>query len=123
MIHAGSAKKVWWKCIEGHEWITGVVNRTGEKKSNCPVCSKRKGSEKTLKIKLEKRGSLFDNYPSIASKWNYQLNGDLSPKLILSNSHAKFWWHCSCGSMYMQSPNYLVKLFKKDSLYKCENCK
>ena len=122
-IHSGSAKRVWWKCVEGHEWFTQIVSRTGEKKTNCPSCSKKSGSEKTLKIKLDKRGSLFDNYPSIASKWNYELNGDSTPNLIMSNSHSKFWWHCDCGSNFIYSPNYLVKLFKKNLIYKCLNCK
>ena len=122
-IRSGSDKRVWWKCVEGHEWNTRIVSRTGEKKTNCPICSKKSGSVKTIKTKLEKRGSLFDNYPLIASKWNFELNGDLSPKLIMSNSHSKFWWHCDCGSNFMHSPNYLVRLFTKNSVYKCKNCK
>ena len=122
-LHAGTNTKVWWKCKEGHEWITGVVNRTGDSKSNCPTCSKKRGSEKTQRTRLETRGSLFDNYPTIASKWNHELNGQINPKMILSNTHTKYWWNCECGSVYMHSANYLVKLHLKKSSYLCENCK
>lgn len=122
-LHAGTNTKVWWKCKEGHEWITGVVNRTGHSKSNCPTCSKKRGSEKTQRTRLETRGSLFDNYPTIASKWNHELNGQNNPKMILSNTHTKYWWNCECGSVYMHSANYLVKLHLQKSSYLCENCK
>lgn len=33
----GSSKKVWWKCDNGHEWITSINNRTRGR--NCPYCS------------------------------------------------------------------------------------
>ena len=32
----GSNKKVWWKCIKGHEWEKIIVKRT--QGSNCPHC-------------------------------------------------------------------------------------
>ncbi|HGY5549738.1 MAG TPA: zinc-ribbon domain-containing protein, partial [Prochlorococcus sp.] len=40
-IHAGSNKKMPWKCEEGHTWNTTVVNRTG-RGDGCPYCSNRK---------------------------------------------------------------------------------
>ena len=38
-ISAGSGKKVWWKCKEGHEWSAIVSNRS--KGFGCPVCGGR----------------------------------------------------------------------------------
>ena len=39
---SGSGKKVWWKCENGHEWVSTVKSRI---KSNCPYCiSKNKSS-------------------------------------------------------------------------------
>lgn len=32
-----SAKRVWWKCKEGHEWKSKIYNRTTNN-SNCPYC-------------------------------------------------------------------------------------
>ena len=37
MITARNARKVWWQCSKGHEWETGVGNRSGG--SGCPSCA------------------------------------------------------------------------------------
>ena len=71
------------------------------------------------RIKL-KSGEWYLGYRGLA---NHGLNGELNPKMILSNTHTKFWWNCDCGSVYKQSANYLVRLYLKKSSYLCENCK
>ena len=38
-VTAGSAKKVWWICAEGHEWIASVSSRSNG--ANCPHCVQR----------------------------------------------------------------------------------
>lgn len=54
MVTAGSHKKVWWICAEGHIWKAAVYSRTGKQKRGCPVCAgvvngKRKAQyERTL---------------------------------------------------------------------------
>ncbi len=39
MVTAGSRKKVWWECSEGHIWKAVVYSRTTSRKSGCPVCA------------------------------------------------------------------------------------
>lgn len=40
MVTAGSNRKVWWLCPEGHVWRTAISNRTNAKKrTGCPVCN------------------------------------------------------------------------------------
>lgn len=40
MVTAGSNRKVWWICPEGHVWRTAISNRTNAKKrTGCPVCA------------------------------------------------------------------------------------
>lgn len=39
MVTAGSAKKVWWQCGEGHIWHAKIYSRTGPQKCGCPVCA------------------------------------------------------------------------------------
>ena len=39
----GSSKKVWWKCIKNHSWITAIKKRTIGG-TNCPYCTNRKPS-------------------------------------------------------------------------------
>ena len=42
-ITAGSSKKMWWKCAaHGHVWEAAAYSRTGDNKSDCPVCSNQK---------------------------------------------------------------------------------
>ena len=39
-VVAGSNRRVWWICPEGHVWRTAVYNRTGRnKRTGCPVCA------------------------------------------------------------------------------------
>ena len=40
-VTAGSRKKVWWVCPEGHVWKAAVYARAGSWKSGCPVCAGR----------------------------------------------------------------------------------
>lgn len=44
MITAGSGKRVWWQCADGHVWKAVVYSRAGAKKAGCPVCA-GKGKE------------------------------------------------------------------------------
>lgn len=45
MMTAGSHRKIWWQCPNGHTWKAVVYSRTGPGKSGCPVCAgKVKGS-------------------------------------------------------------------------------
>lgn len=40
MVTAGSSRKVWWICPDGHVWRTAISNRTNAKKrTGCPVCA------------------------------------------------------------------------------------
>lgn len=43
-ITCGSGKKVWWKCINGHEWKTTTAHRV--EGTSCPYCKLYKGEVK-----------------------------------------------------------------------------
>jgi len=38
-VAAGSSRKVWWRCADGHVWKAVVSSRTGPKECGCPVCA------------------------------------------------------------------------------------
>lgn len=39
-VTAGSTRRIWWICPEGHIWRTAVYNRAGKnKQTGCPVCA------------------------------------------------------------------------------------
>jgi len=39
MVTAGSHKKVWWQCAEGHVWKAVIYSRAGSQKCGCPICA------------------------------------------------------------------------------------
>lgn len=88
-VGAGTAKKVWWKCSEGHVWQTAVVKRTGKNPTGCPYCS-------NTKI-LVGFNDLSTTNPSICSEWNHEKNGDLSPLNVGARSNKNVWWLGKCG--------------------------
>ena len=82
-----SAKKVWWRCKEGHEWQAVISNRINNK-SGCPYCSGRKA--------IPGKNDLETLFPSIASEWNYEKNKS-KPNSFLPYSNKKIWWKCENG--------------------------
>ena len=87
-ITAGSSRKVWWRCEKGHEWRAKVVDRT-RNQTGCPYCTNQKV--------LAGFNDLATLEPDIASQWNYDLNGSLTPQMITPGSSRKVWWSCSQG--------------------------
>ncbi len=122
LIHAGTTQKAWWKCELGHEWYSRIADRTSKHKSNCPTCGRKIAAENTRLAKLIKSGSLKDHYPEVAKQWNFDLNTNLTPNDISSNSGISVWWTCDCGNTFKQSPDYLVSLFRRGSAIVCRNC-
>lgn len=49
MVTAGSHKKVWWRCSEGHIWKAVICSRAGPDKCGCPVCAGKVSAAKNLK--------------------------------------------------------------------------
>ena len=95
-ISRGSDRKIWWKCLKGHEWLASPNNRTKIKKkngkifngTNCPYCSGLKVTpNKTLK-KLR---------PEICKEWHKSKNGKLKPDNFGEFSNIKVWWECLKG--------------------------
>jgi hypothetical protein len=71
-IVAGSNKRVWWKCKNGHEWRTNPAARTGKRKSGCPRCSRRISSFE-LRL-LSELGGLFKNVTPIYKINNIEID-------------------------------------------------
>lgn len=88
-ISRGTQKKVWWKCEKGHEWETSVVYRTQYNRP-CPICN----GTHTLVPGIN---DLQTKNPMLASEWDYERNGDLTPNMVLPRSMKKVWWVCKKG--------------------------
>jgi very-short-patch-repair endonuclease len=79
-----SGKKVWWKCLLGHKWLTSWHART--KGQGCPYCANKKASN---------TNNLKYLFPKIAEQWHPTKNGELKPENVLKHSGKKVWWLCS----------------------------
>ena len=94
-ISLGSGKKAWWKCANGHEWLTQVIVR--RKGHGCPVCAHIYLGENNSKLKDDSR-RLTTYFPDVVKTWDYDLNKGISPDSLSYMSNKRVWWRCSnCG--------------------------
>ena len=94
-VVAGSNKKVWWCCSEGHEWKVGISHRN--RGHNCPVCSNKKV--------LKGFNDLATTHPELVKEWHPTKNGNLKPIDVIAGSNKKVWWCCSEGHEWQASLN------------------
>ena len=91
---AGSNKKVWWICSEGHEWQTLVYHRTS-RGTGCPYCSGN--------IVIPGTTDLQTLFPEISCEFDVGKNGGITPVEICAKSGKKIWWLCGKGHSW-QAP-------------------
>ena len=90
-----SNRKIWWKCPKCHQsYLMKVVDRTGEKQSNCPICA---GKRIVVGI-----NDFASRHPDLLNEWDYERN-TISPQAIVSSSKKKIWWKCPNGHNYQTS--------------------
>lgn len=99
-----SGKRIWWKCdICGHSWQSNVASVV-DNKGNCPRCYRQNAVNNIISYRLNKNGSLADNYPNLLEEWDYDKNIDTTPERITSKSNKKVWWKCKrCGHEWQAS--------------------
>lgn len=97
-ISIWSKRKVWWKCKEGHEWLSSMNNR--QKKVGCPYCSG--------KLPIVGLTDLETTNPELLKEWDYSKN-IITPKEIKAGSGTKVWWKCSLGHSWSASLNHRTK--------------
>ena len=104
-LTANSNKKVWWKCIEGHEWQATISDRNRGR--GCPICAGKKV--------LKGFNDLLSQNPDLAKEWDDELN-DCSPSEIhYNNQSKKVHWICSkCGYKWLS---------KVSNRIQCPECK
>lgn len=93
-VIAGSQKKVWWLCPEGHEYQQSLIKRTSRDYS-CPICSGHKA--------LAGYNDFATKYPQQAREWHPTKNGTLKPSDVTFGSGKKVWWKCTIGHEYQAS--------------------
>ena len=73
------------KC--GYVWET-IPDRL-LKGAGCPACAG--------KVAIVGKNDLATLNPQLASEWNTEKNGDLTPQMVLCGSNKKVWWKCRNG--------------------------
>lgn len=84
-ISAGTAKKFWWQCEQGHHWEASVRLRT-KQNTGCPYCSNQK-----VWIGYN---DLATTDPDLTNYWHNELNHPLTPQMVTRGSGKKVWWIC-----------------------------
>ena len=90
-VIAGSKRKVWWICSNGHSYEQLLDKRT-RRNYNCPYCS----GEKVWKG----YNDLATINPRLASEWHPIKNGNLKPIDVTGGSGKRVWWKCPIGHEY-----------------------
>ena len=94
-VTKGSSKKVWWLCVNGHEWEACIASRANGR--GCPFCANNKI--------LADFNDLATTHPILVNEWNYEKNKSLSPNAVLAGSSKKVWWKCKNGHEWQSPPN------------------
>jgi hypothetical protein len=91
-----SNRKVWFRCRDGHEWLSTVNNRTtlGQ---GCPVCAGQKV--------LPGFNDLATTNPLLAAQWHPTRNAPLTPRDIFRSTAKRFWWVDVLGHEWEASAN------------------
>lgn len=95
----GSNKKYWWTCPKGHDYEAQVSNRTS-RGTGCPFCSNNRI--------LRGFNDLATTHPHLAKEWSKSKNLNKKPSEVIAGTNIKYWWECSLGHEWIQSPNTRV---------------
>jgi Probable Zinc-ribbon domain len=93
-VVAGTNKKFWWVCVNGHEWQAPGANRV--RGAGCPVCAGQKV--------LAGFNDFASRNPQLVKEWHPTKNGDLSPDAVMAGSGRLFWWQCAIGHEWQAGP-------------------
>lgn len=85
-VTAGSNKKIWWICRQGHSWQATVKSRTAG--SGCPICFRNRPSSKRIQLQ-----QVLAEYPRLQQEYDYEQNTDVTD----ITAQTKLWWKCQKG--------------------------
>lgn len=85
----GSPRRIWWRCPDGHNWVTSL--RARSRGTGCPYCSRRLTTpDRSLSVVR----------PDLAQEWHPRRNGELSPSDVATRSNLRVWWRCPEGHVW-----------------------
>ena len=87
-VASSSPRRIWWRCVLGHEWEAPARNRWGMK-AGCPVCGGKRA--------LAGFNDLATVNPNLAAEWHSTRNGSLHPTEVTAGSDRVATWLCAVG--------------------------
>lgn len=75
----------------GYEW---GMRYNDVQRYGCPMCYRKKTSERKKKERVTESYNFGVLYPEIASEWDYELNKGLNPKDFTPFSSERVYWRC-----------------------------
>lgn len=105
-----------WVCHTcGHRWRTMLSNRACAGGSKCPACARNAPGM------TEKDWSLAAKAPKMATLWNPDKNGNITPDQVMAQSNKRYWWRCEKGHEWQGSPNSMKKVPPSQLCPYCSN--
>lgn len=85
-----------------HEWDATIGSRTTGRTSGCPFCS---NPPKRILVGFNDFETWChnNNKDYLLDEWNYERNGELSPKDFSFGSGKKIWWKCNKNHQWQVS--------------------
>ena len=96
-VMAGSGKRYWWSCDQGHDFLMAVFRR--RQGSECNICAG--------KVVAAGVNDLASTNPQLLGEWNLERNLPLRPTDVTISSNKKVWWTCAKNKLHIwqSSPN------------------
>jgi hypothetical protein len=94
-VTVSSARKVWWQCSLGHEWLSPPHWRASGS-NNCPYCSNA--------LVLSGYNDLASHFPKLSKEWVSELN-EKTPFEVSTGSGYKAWWECDEKHRWLATVN------------------
>lgn len=101
-ITAGSNRKIYWICENGHQWIAAAKER--KRGQNCPYCS----NKKVLVGYNDLYTFCINNHKEEIIKEFDTNKNKFTMKDITVGSDKETWWKCPNGHSYKSSPSRRV---------------
>jgi len=91
----GTHRKVWWRCLHGHEWEAEIISRVYG--NGCPCCSGM--------LVVKGVTDLETLRPDLAAQFDTVKNKGVLPSEICNSSNKKVWWTCEKGHSWLAGAN------------------
>lgn len=97
-----SKVRVWWRCVNGHEYEASVYTRV--RTQGCKLCRKSIHGESSRLARLKGSTSFAVAKPELVVEWQEKHNLPLTPDTTSHKSHKLVWWQCTEGHEWQSTP-------------------